>query len=131
MTSSPAPLAALAACLTAAPALAESFDCTLATLCNTESATCSAEAGTENPPFRLIIAEDGTSARMTSTAEGIDLTILDQTALGRSFLLRAGETGIGILTLAADGALAAVSNEHTSGGLIGTAAQGKCTAEAG
>lgn len=125
------PLAALAAVAIPAPVLAESYVCTLAAMCNTESATCSAEAGTENPPFRLIIAEDGKSAHLTTTAEGLDLTLLDQTALGRSFLLRTGETGIGILTLAADGALAAVSNEHTSGGLIGTATQGTCAAEAG
>jgi hypothetical protein len=108
---------------------AETYSCTLATLCDTARPGCDPVAA--ETPFSLIIAEDGRTATLSTRDERMVLTHLATGAMGRSFLVQDGEAGLGILTLGPDGTLAAVSNALNIGGLIGIAAQGHCAEETG
>jgi hypothetical protein len=122
-------LPALALALVPLSSQAETFSCTFSTLCETARPGC--DPVTSDTPFALIIAEDGQTATMSTLDEGLILTFLATGEMGRSFLLRDRETGLGILTLGPDGTLAVVSNELNIGGLIGIAGQGHCAEETG
>lgn len=122
-------LLALALAVVPLSSQAETFSCTFSTLCETARPGC--DPVTSDTPFALVIAEDGQTATMSTLDEGLILTFLATGEMGRSFLLRDGETGLGILTLGPDGTLAVVSNELNIGGLIGIAGQGHCAEETG
>ncbi|MBP9184594.1 MAG: hypothetical protein KBF78_15770 [Fuscovulum sp.] len=118
------PLFLALALLAPPPLLAETFDCTLALTCTTNNA-CSSD---DNPVvLGVTIADDGASALLTFGEQSLEMALVDDSAIGRTFLaLRAG-SGIGVMTLGDDGSFAASSNELTNGTLIGATSAGSCT----
>ncbi len=114
----------LGALVAASPALAESFDCTLALTCATNTA-CS---DNEDPVvLGVTIAEDGASALLTFGDQSLSMALVDDSGIGRSFLALREGSGIGLMTIGNDGSFAASSNELLNGALVGATSSGTCT----
>lgn len=114
----------LAALLAPLPALAETFDCSLALTCATNS-DCTSD---EDPVvLGVTIAEDGASALLAFGDQSLDMALVDDSAIGRTFLALREGSGIGLMTLGADGSFAASSNELVNGTLVGATSSGTCT----
>jgi hypothetical protein len=112
------------AVLAAHPAWAETLDCSLALTCATNTACTSDE---DPVVLGVVIADDGASAMLTLGDQSLPLTLVDDSAIGLTFLALRDGSGIGLITLGADGSFAATSNEVTNGTLVGSASSGTCT----
>ena len=116
---------ALALCLLAPlPAQADGFDCSLARSCVTDGG-CKDDA--DPVVLAVTIADDGQSAQLSFGDQSLMMTLVDDSDMGRTFLALRDGSGVGVMTLKADGAFAAASNEFTNGALIGAASTGRCT----
>jgi hypothetical protein len=106
------------------PVLAETVDCTLALTCATNDA-CS----NDDDPVVLgvTISEDGATALLTFGEQSLEMMLVDDSAIGRTFLALRDGSGIGLMTLGNDGGFAASSNELVNGALVGATSTGTCT----
>jgi hypothetical protein len=106
------------------PAFGESLECSLSRVCATDS-----ECRDDEAPVILgvTIADDGKTAQLTFGDDALDMTLVDDSAIGRSFLAVRAGSGIGLVTVGDNGDFAASSNEFNEGALFGSTATGRCS----
>jgi hypothetical protein len=114
---------AVIAALAPLPVLAQTYDCTLTRDCLPADGLCRDADGR----LALVIGADGQSAQIEVGGGAVALTVVDSTPGARTFLAYRTGDSAGILTLAADGTLAASSHTIDGQSLIGVSSAGTCT----
>ncbi|MGA0539023.1 hypothetical protein [Neotabrizicola sp. VNH66] len=117
--------------LTAAlPARAADWSCTAHEQCRAGDG-CSDIDPEGEAPLRLRIAEDGQTATFGDGSLSLQMTLISESALGRTFLAEQPGQGIGLFTLRGDGSVIASSHEMSGDEVFGLVTLATCTAEAG
>lgn len=113
---------ALALMLTAAPAAAETWACTLTQRCATGYECRAVEDGRAT----IVIAPDGATAAITVDDETETFRKIAEATVGRTYMVELEGSTVGFMTLYGDGTLAMSAHEIDEGDISAFAAEGTC-----